>query len=338
MRHWVISIGVLIVASFGVARGDDSTTAGLELVEVKKIWDAAPHNAFTDLIRFQNRWYCTFREGQAHISTDGKLRVVVSEDGNEWKSAALIAHPTGELRDPKFAIMPDGRLMLIAAVRYGDAIEQSTFKTMVWFSDDGQTWTDGLEVGEPDMWIWSVTWQGETAYGVGYGCGSEQIARLYQSHDGRAWHAHVKDLFPSGGYPNESSLVFAPDKTCYCLLRRDAGTMSGQLGVSQLPYAEWKWHDLQTRIGGPKMIQLRDGRLLSTVRIHEEGEHHTSVCWIDAKSGRLTESVKLPSGGGDNSYAGMVQAEDGLVWISYYSGHEGKVSIYLAKVRVSKQL
>jgi hypothetical protein len=47
-----------------------------EIVEVKKIWDQAPHNAFTDLIRFEGRWFCVFREGQGHVSPDGALRVL----------------------------------------------------------------------------------------------------------------------------------------------------------------------------------------------------------------------------------------------------------------------
>ena len=42
-----------------------------EIVDVRKIWDAAPHNAFTDLLRHDARWYCVFREGQAHVSPDG---------------------------------------------------------------------------------------------------------------------------------------------------------------------------------------------------------------------------------------------------------------------------
>jgi hypothetical protein len=40
--------------------------------------------------------------------------------------------------------------------------------------------------------------------------------------------------------------------------------------------------------------------------------------------------LTLPSGG-DCSYPGMVWHDDRL-WISYYSSHEGKTSIYLAKV------
>ncbi|MBX3731392.1 MAG: hypothetical protein KF791_02220 [Verrucomicrobiae bacterium] len=54
-----------------------------------------------------------------------------------------------------------------------------------------------------------------------------------------------------------------------------------------------------------------------------------------SRAGRLTEFLALPSGG-DTSYAGMVPHED-LLWVSYYSSHEGRTSIYLAKVRLSEK-
>jgi hypothetical protein len=35
------------------------TPPKLELVgEVRKIWDAGKHNAFTDLIRWHDKWWC----------------------------------------------------------------------------------------------------------------------------------------------------------------------------------------------------------------------------------------------------------------------------------------
>ncbi|MEN6534885.1 MAG: exo-alpha-sialidase, partial [Bryobacteraceae bacterium] len=86
------------------------------IVEVRKIWSAGPHNAFTDLIRFQNRWYCVFREGAGHGSPDGRLRVITSKNGKLWESAALIESGEGDLRDAKISIAPDGRLVLMGAV------------------------------------------------------------------------------------------------------------------------------------------------------------------------------------------------------------------------------
>ena len=63
------------------------------VLEVRRIWDRARHNAFTDLIRFKDRWLCTFREGAGHVSHDGKIRVIASADGKQWTSAALLTAP-----------------------------------------------------------------------------------------------------------------------------------------------------------------------------------------------------------------------------------------------------
>jgi hypothetical protein len=54
---------------------------------------------------------------------------------------------------------------------------------------------------------------------------------------------------------------------------------------------------------------------------------------VDARKGTITEALELPSGG-DTSYPGMVFHE-GVVWVSYYSSHEEKTSIYLAKVKMN---
>lgn len=133
-----------------------------------------------------------------------------------------------------------------------------------------------------------------------------------------------------GEYPNETSLVFLPDDTCYCLLRCDGTDNSARIGTSRPPYTDWSWKNLRTRIGGPNMVRLPDGRFVAVVRLHNGGPH-TSLCWINPKAGTMTEALRLPSGG-DTSYAGMVW-HDGLLWISYYSSHESKASIYLAKVK-----
>jgi len=63
-----------------------------------------------------------------------------------------------------------------------------------------------------------------------------------------------------------------------------------------------------------------------------DGGVRTALSWIDPVAGTLTEALKLPSGG-DTSYSGMV-LHDGKLWMSYYSSHEGKASIYLAQVAI----
>src|SRR6187397_370910 len=81
-----------------------------KLISVTKIWDKGPHNAFTDLIRWRDKWYCTFREADAHVGGDGKLRVLESADGTAWKPVGLVEEAGIDLRDPHLSITPDDRL------------------------------------------------------------------------------------------------------------------------------------------------------------------------------------------------------------------------------------
>ena len=85
---FLLMLPLLILAR---ASWSQETAAGkAAIVEVRKIWDRAPHNAFTDLVRFRDRWLCVFREGQGHVSPDGSIRVIASSDGRDWSSSALL--------------------------------------------------------------------------------------------------------------------------------------------------------------------------------------------------------------------------------------------------------
>ncbi len=313
-----------LLAFAGTLRADDS----VQLVEVRKIWDQAPHNAFTDLIRFKNEWFCVFREAKAHTAHDGALRVITSVDGENWKSAALITSPTSDLRDAKITVTPDGQLMLSGAEGLHDK-SKTTFQSLAWFSSDGRTWSKRHDIGDTNFWLWRVTWHNDKAFGMGYSTSKDKLIRLYTSDDGKKFDTLAGRVFDAG-YPNENSLIFEGD-TCFCLLRRDGTPNTALIGTSQPPYNHWDWKDSGVRIGGPQMIRLPDGRYIAAVRLYDTPVR-TSLCWLDPRAGRLTECLKLPSGG-DTSYAGLVWHE-GLLWISYYSSHEGKTSIYLAKVKI----
>jgi hypothetical protein len=312
-----------------------------ELVEVRRIWDAAPHNAFTDLVRHHGRWYCVFREGTAHVSPDGKLRVLVSPNGTEWASAALLSSPLGDLRDAKIVITPAGRLLLNGAVAIAQPADKR-HQSLAWFSDDGRRWSDAISVGDPDFWLWRTTWCKGVAYGIGYLTNpdrNQRVIRLYSSKDGARFETLVPDLQVRGS-PGETAIRFRKDGTALCLLRRDPysgqppipeSAATAMLGTASAPYKEWQWKDLGVRIGGPNFIEIPGRRYVAVVRLHD-GKVRTALCWLDPDAGSLREFLPLPSAG-DSSYAGLVW-HDGLLWISYYSSHEGKTSIYLAIVRI----
>jgi hypothetical protein len=318
-------------ATSAAGAGDSQAAGQALLVEARRIWDQAPHNAFTDLARFHDRWFCVFREGQGHVSPDGALRLLTSPDGRAWSSAALLTIPGADLRDPKISITPDDRLMIVAAAaRDRRPTGEAKHQSMTWFSGDGRQWDQGHAVADPDFWLWRVAWRDGKAYGVGYGCTPrEKYICLYRGN-GLVFEPIVAHLFDTG-YPNETGLAFNDDGTLFCLLRRDEGSRTGLLGRARPPYTNWTWLDLGVPIGGPQMIRLPDGRLVAGVRLYDS-RVRTSLGWVDANAGTFREFLALPSGG-DTSYPGLVWHDQAL-WVSYYSSHEGKTSIYLAKVKL----
>ena len=329
MKQFLASCACVAAILFpGPAPADQGGEA--KLIEVRKIWDAAPHNAFTDLIHHEGGWYCVFREGSTHVSADGALRVLVSEDGLDWTSAAEIRVPNADLRDAKISVAPDGRLMLCGA----GALHQpaaAKHQSYVWYSKDGREWGEAIPIGEPNYWIWRITWHGGKAYGVGYSTSDDRGTRLYVSEDGRNFEVLVPELV-EGDYPNEASLLFREDGSALCLLRRDGKSESSALlGSAEPPYRDWSWRDLGVHVGGPDLRALPDGRIIAAGRKHEGGIG-TRLWLLDPDAAELRELLTLPSGG-DTSYPGLAYVE-GLLWVSYYSSHEGKTSIYLARVEL----
>jgi hypothetical protein len=151
-----IAIGLMLVG-LSACQSTHQISGNPEIVSVKKISCIANHNAFTDLIRFRGKWFCTFRESQAHVGGNGEIRVLTSSDGDHWKSAALLAEDGIDLRDPKLSITPDNRLMLVlggSVYRGKKLIER---QSRVAFSKNGGDWTQPQRVCSPGDWLWRVT-------------------------------------------------------------------------------------------------------------------------------------------------------------------------------------
>jgi len=91
---------------------------------VRSVWGPAqsekPHNAFTDLVRFQDAWFLGFREALKHhggLEGKGRLRVLRSADGESWTTAGLFELEEGDLRDAKLSVTGKGELMLNSAIQ-----------------------------------------------------------------------------------------------------------------------------------------------------------------------------------------------------------------------------
>lgn len=312
-------------------------------VETTMIWDKGNHNAFTDLIRFKSAFYCTFREGNSHVpknaSENGSIRIIRSYDGISWEPVALLTDELYDLRDPKLSVMPDGRLMVIMGGSDYSSGKLSGMVPHVSFSGNGSDFSKpvpvSIENGKGYDWIWRVTWKGNTGYGVDYQPGSGDSGyglKLLQTTDGISWKSVTSfNIEPS---PNEATIRFDKKGNMMILLRREAGA-NGLIGISPPPYTGWKWTELDYRLGGPDFLILKKNTMLIGTRLYQTGSNST-VIYVTGNEGKVRKSVMLPSGG-DTSYPGLLIHKKTL-WISYYSSHAGKTSIYLSRIRMKDLL
>ncbi len=330
----------VLASSAAVLQAQAPAAPKAELLTVKKIWDQGQHNAFTDLIRFDNLFYCCFREAAASVGGEGKIRILTSFDAATWASVALVASPGVDLRDPKLGITKDKRMILFmsGALYKGTTLESR--QPRVCTSTDGRNWSPPEKSLSDGDNLWRSVWhEGEAKfYGTvfndhpntaGPKPEAEWTEKLFTSNDGKVWA--LSAIWDIKGQPNEATVRLLPSGDMAALVRREAGDKTSLIGMAKAPYREWTWASSGVLVQGPNFIALPDGRLIATGRGRGTTPGaHTMLYAMTASS--LTPILELPSGG-DCSYPGMVFHE-GLLHLSYYSSHEGKTAIYFAKVRV----
>lgn len=309
------------------------------VVTVQKIWDKGEHNAFTDLIRFKNLFFCCFREAKAHVGGDGVIRILISSTGDNWVDYASISEAGVDLRDPKFEITPDGKqLYLLCGGSIYEGTQLKGRRARYAMSTDGKVWTPPQKLLSEGDWLWRVTVNPADGkfYGAAYNCypttggpkfEEEWSLKTYASADGRVWQ--LSSIMQVPGQPNETTLRFLKDGSALALVRRESGDRKGMIGVAAAPYRQWTWTPLPVPLGGPNFIELPDGSLVAGSRGFGKTPGPHMVLYKMTRAG-FEPLLELPSGG-DCSYPGLVW-HDGHLCVSYYSSHEGKSSIYFAKV------
>ena len=330
----------------------------------KKIWDKAPQCAFTDMVRYNGKFYCTFREASSHVPTfdgdDGKIRVIISDDGESWKSVALIEEKGVDLRDPKLSVMPDNRLMITCGGSVYDNNRLMEWNTRVIYSENGKEWTRPFRVkGIPlNNWFFRLTWKGDTGYvaaniceadpktgGVimGYTEGTARKLIVYKTTDGMNYEQVSDDIAPTP-VACEATIKFKNDSTMFMVIRNAGSSNLSRWGMfteSKFPYKQFTTiNKIDHILGGPNILSLENDRwLLGTrgkmqnfwgISDSDKNENTTVLLRID-ENGIFETICELPSGGQDTGYPGFVIYNDRL-WVSYYSSHEGKAAIYISSI------
>ena len=308
-----------------------------ELLSVEKIWEQAGHNAFTDLTRFQNLFYCCFRESSS-ATGEGVIRILLSSTGKVWIDQGTIAEAGTDLRDPKLIVTPDNkRLYLLCAGHSAAQGRQSRYAT----TQDGKVWTplQKLLAKGDTLWRATINPADKRFYAASFNIHPnsggpapepEWSLKTYASTDGSVWQ--LSSIMQVPGQPAETTLRFLKDGSALALVARQGGDRRGAIGLAKAPYREWTWASAGVPLGGPNFIELPDGRLIAGSRGFgaTPGAH---MVLYTLTSSSLTPLLELPSGG-DCSYPGLYWHDD-VLHVTYYSSHEGnKASIYHAQVRL----
>jgi hypothetical protein len=292
----------------------------------------------------------------------GRVRIIRSSDGEKWGPVTLLAWDAGDVREVNFSITAEGHLMANTSVYFvrkqpradgrwhqlessvGRAQDESESgvvrQSVTWLSADGTNWSSAYACPTGiNNWRWSVTWFNGMGYSVAHpGAGGRETPKgaLYRTRDGKSWRLLKGDFFTDTG--NEAALAFDDDGRATCLLRD--GKDSIVLGVGQPPYYQkWEWRQarvdwqndgilkpakevIPSSMGGPKLLRLRDGRLIGAGR-----GGGISLYLVDSGNAVMTRFATVTG----NSYAGIAE-HDGMIWVSY--GQGDAAAIYLAKVNV----
>ena len=310
----------------------------VELMNVKRVWDTAPHQAFTDMCIDDDQFVLTFREGDGHVyGKDGAVRVLRSDDGSSWETAAVLHAKGVDLRDPKISRMPSGELHVLMGGSIYNGQKFVSRKTKV-TRLNGQRGTAQVivdaeidsQVAQFDDWLWRICWHRGVAYGALYQHAKGKV-HLMKSEDGQRFEHVVR--WKQDGRPSEATVRAAPDGALLALLRRDGGDRKARIGRAEPPFTDWTWSTLPTSLGGPELLVLPDGRMLAAGRTQTDKGPKTTLGEVRL-DGTWRPLLTLPSGG-DTSYPGLVRIGDRLL-MSYYSSHEQKTAIYVARMRLER--
>ncbi len=324
--------------------------------EVRRVYHNGEHNAFTDLIRWQGKYWLTFRscpDGHMVFPTSS-IRILSSDDGREWTEEHRFSVSFRDVRDPHFLIFKEQLFVYTGTWWSGegelprDQYDLNKHLGYAVFTTDGKRWSQPTQLeGTYGHYIWRAA----THDGKAYLCGRRKRhyadqseidgerprvveSAMLESEDGLHWRFH--SLFQPGR-GDETAFLFEENGDLLAVSR--AGSKPAEIIRAAPPWREKTRVSFPDYIGGPLLTRWGDHTLVGGRRNTEDGPK-TVLYWLEGDS--LTVCAELPSGG-DNSYPGFVELDDGRGLVSWYSSHEkdeeGRTitAIYLAELTLESE-
>ena len=288
------------------------------------------HNAFTDLLYWQNAFWMVFVASPSHFaSPKSRLVLLRSADAIQWQEVTRLSGDGQDIRDPKLAVIHDHLLVYALLNR---AFDPQPYQTICAQSRDGETWSRFTDAA-PAGWLLGKpqTPDGATWYAPAHHL-KQGAACVLQSKDGLRWETRAFIYEKIGS--DETALVFDAQASLTAVTRLESGPgMFGSPGcgtiisIARPPYEKWDFQGTSTvtRLDGPALFSCGQtyavGRFQPQIggRLHGQGSilsrKRTSIFSVSQHG--LTHLADLPSSG-DTAYAGVVLT-DKEVFISYYT-------------------
>jgi hypothetical protein len=348
LRAFVFSL-VVPMLLLAVSAASAADVPKVAVTNIRRAFHNGEHNAFTDLIRFRDRYYLTFRscpDGHG-VNRTASIIILASDDLNDWEPVHRFRVEDRDTRDPHFLIFND-RLFVYTGTWFCDEATAATGRFdlnqhlgyAAW-SDDGADWTSPVMLeGTYGHYIWRAA----TFDGKAYLCGRRKHqfdprsrsravveSAMLESDDGLIWRARALFQETEG---NETAFQFDSDGNVLAVGRRSG---NAEVIRSSPPYTDWDRRDLDRFIGGPLLARWGDRWIVGGRKRFEGEPARTSMYWL--LGDELHEFAELPSGG-DNSYPGFVELSPTRGVMSWYSSHEKDdegqtiTAIYLADLEM----
>ena len=353
MSHIIRTLSVLAFAALLGGPLQAADPPQVTVSNIRRAFHNGEHNAFTDLCRFRDQLYLTFRscpDGHMVNPTASIIILRSSDEGATWTQVSRFAVKNRDTRDPHFLIFKDRLFVYTGTWWSGETTlprEQYDMNLHLGYavtSDDGTKWSEPIMLeGTFGHYIWRAASFGDKAYLCGRrktdfkagaeGEGGSIQSVMLESDDGLIWRKRAY-FTESGG--NETAFLFESDGS---LLAVDRHSKQSLLIRSKPPYTDISRQLLDRFIGGPLVVKWGDHIIVGGRNTTKDKGPKTSLCWLVGD--KLQEFAEFPSGG-DNSYPGFVALSPTRALVSYYSSHEkddagNKITaIYLAELTLAK--
>lgn len=313
----------------------------LRVVETRKIYDNHSYCAFTSLVKFQDKYYCTFREASRHHiqfndpATWGRIVLLESTDAKEWNKVAEFSQDSTDMRDPKVKVTPDGKRLMLLYHKHRIYSNKQTgghsvvrlFDGSGFSAEEQRIKVKGYE--NERLILWNVTIYKKKIQGFVSGTKFMYVT----SKDGVNFEAlsDLTDWARDNQGMNESNVAFIGRKA-YAVVRSTVD--QGYLGESRYPFKKWKWKKMNISLGGPNLYKLNNSTLLLGSRdygrdnnrgktaIYELTKNH----WNEAEKNVILESTN------DSSYPCFIEIDKKHLLVSYYSGEATHSNIYISEL------